>query len=123
MNTPVLLRGVRLFGYQKEKYSLILKVNGKIVVENQFQTDELERDGYYGYDVVFEKPLQLLPKEECVIQAFIHGPKSLYGVSGREEVTCGKAIFRFIAKEQPQNGNNGSAVGQGQFAEVLFSYF
>ena len=123
MNTPVLLRGVRLFGYQKEKYSLILKVNGKIVVENQFQTDELERDGYYGYDVVFEKPLQLLPKEECVIQAFIHGPKSLYGVSGREEVTCGKAIFRFIAKEEPQNGNNGSAVGQGQFAEVLFSYF
>ena len=116
MNTPVVIRGVRLFGYQKEKYSVILKVNGERVVENQFQSDEQKRDGYYGYDVVFEKPLHLLPKVECVIQAFIHGPKSHYGVSAREEVTCGKAIFRF-------HGNNGSAQEQGQFAEVLFTYF
>ena len=118
VNAPVLIKGVRLFGYQKEKYLVNLKVGGKTVVVGQFQTEEQEKDGYHGFDVIFECPFQLLPEVPCAVEALIHGPKSLYGTSGEEEVNCGTVTFRFIATETPLG--NSSTVSQGQFAEILF---
>ena len=118
VNVPVLIKGVRLFGYQKEKYLVNLKLDGKTVVEGEFQTEEQEKCGYHGFDVTFELPFQLLPEVPCTVEALIHGPKSVYGTSGKEEVNCGTVTFRFIATETPLG--NSSTVSQGQFAEILF---
>ena len=118
VNAPVLIKGVRLFGYQKEKYLVNLKLDGKTVVEGEFKTEEQEKCGYHGFDVTFEHPFQLLPEVPCTVEALIHGPKSVYGTSGKEEVNCGTVTFRFIATETPLG--NSSTVSQGQFAEILF---
>lgn len=115
VNVPVLVRGVRLFGFEREKYFVKITIGGKTVVANQFQTEDGKVDGYYGFDVIFEQCVRLSPNSLCVLQAFIHGPRSFYGVSGKEQVVCEKATFQFTGDMQ----FNGSIVGQ--FAEVLFS--
>ena len=117
VNDPVLLRGVRLFGFDREKYFVKLIIDGKTVVEDQFQTENREEDGYYGFDVIFQHCVQLHPNKLYVLKALIHGPKSFYGVSGKEQVVCGKVTFQFTGDTLL----NGSSVSQGQFAEVLFT--
>ena len=119
VNVPVLLRGVRLFGFEREKYSVILIICGETVVEDQFQTEERETDGYYGFDIIFKNRFQLSPNVPCVLRAVIRGRKSFCGISGREEVVCGKVTFQFIDTKETTNA---SSVKQGQFAEVLFTY-
>lgn len=115
VNVPVLLRGIRLFGFDREKYFVKLTIGGKTVVANQFQTEDEKVDGYYGFDVIFEHCVQLSPNSLCVLEAFIRGPRSFYGVSGKEQVVCEKVTFQFTDDTQV----NGSIVGQ--FAEVLYS--
>jgi len=121
VNVPVLLRGVRLFGFEKEKYFVILKICGETVVEDQFQTDERETGGYYGIDIIFNNCFQLSPGVPCVLEALIRGHKShwtICGISGREEVVCGEVTFQFIDTRETTNS---SSVKRGQFAEVLFT--
>ena len=122
VDVPVFIIGVRLFGSpkQEERYFVNLKICGKTVADDQFHTEEQAIDGYYGFDVIFENRFQLQPDVPCVLVAFIHGTKSCYGISGKEEVACGKVTFRFSGSKEAPLGN-GSSVSQGQFAEVLFS--
>ena len=120
VDTPVLLRGVRLFGFKGEKYSVKLKICGESAVEDQFQTEDREVDGYYGFDIIFDQNFEISPGVPCVLEALIRGPKSFCGVSGKEEVPCEKVIFHFTATDETQI-TNGSSVNQGQFAEVLFT--
>ncbi|XP_078385036.1 BTB/POZ domain-containing protein 3-like [Oculina patagonica] len=119
VDIPVLLRGVRLFGFRGETYFVKVKVCGETVLEDRFQTETEEKDGYYGFDIIFEQCRQLNPGVPCVLEALISGPKSHYGISGEEEVVCDKVTFRFDATH---NSQNGSSVSRGQFAEILFTY-
>lgn len=118
VDTAVLLRGVRLFGFKGEKYFVKLNIGGETVIEDRFQTEAEAKDGYPGFDIIFEQRCQLTPGVPCVLEALINGPKSFCGTSGKEEVVCDKVTFRFIAKDVTTNG---STVSQGQFAEILFT--
>ena len=119
VDVPVTLRGVRLFGFKGETYFVKVKVCSETVLEDQFQTETKKTDGYRGFDIIFEQCRQLTPGVPCVLEAIISGPKSHYGISGKEEVVCDKVTFRFDASH---NSQNGSSVSKGQFAEILFTY-
>ena len=119
VNIPVVLRGIRLFGCKGEKYYVKLTMNGEIVSEDRFLTEETESDGYNGFDIVFKQCYQLTPNTPYVLEALIKGPKSFYGMKGKEEVVCQNVTFRFIGKGDITP--NCSTVSQGQFAEILFS--
>ena len=118
VDNPVLLRGVRLFGFEEKTYFVKVKVSGETVLEDRFQTESEEKDGYHGFDIIFEQHLQLTPGVPCILEALIRGPKSYCGVAGKEEIVCDKVTFRFTASD---NSQNGSTVGKGQFAEILFT--
>ena len=115
VNSPVLLSGVRLFGMYREKYYVNLKIGGQTVVEGEFETEDKEVDGYYGFDVLLDQFILLSPNKLCKLEAVIRGPKSFYGKSGKEEVVCGDVTFRFQATTELATSK------EGQFAEIIFT--
>ena len=118
VDIPVLLRGVRLFGFEGKLYFVKVTINGETVLEDQFRTETEEKDGYYGFDIIFEQHRQLTPGVPCVLEALIRGPRSYCGVEGKKEIVCDKITFRFTASG---NSQNRSPVRKGQFAEILFT--
>ena len=121
VSSAVLMRGIRLFGNKRAVYFVNLKVLGQLIAEGQFFTDKEITDGYYGFDVLFEKYFPLLPGVSYVIEALISGPKSYYGTSGQNKVVSENVVFQFSSCEN--KSMNGSDVERGQFAEILFQKY
>ena len=93
VNTPIVMRGVRLFGSRGYSYEVSLKlyslVQGRnesdqelFSVEGCFTTDAEYTDGYYGFDVLFDRPVHLEANVQYRICANISGTSSWYGSSG-----------------------------------------
>ena len=127
VDSPVLIHGVRLFGSKGLAYDVSLGLwsleDGLDVelcsVDSFFMTDNEERNGYYGFDVVFDHLIPLHKDVRYEIFAKISGPSSWYGSSGLGMVDCNGIHFRFINQTSP-NGTNES---EGQFAEILFQKY
>ena len=119
VSSPVNLRGVRLFGSPGAKYFVSLKICGKQVAEGDFQTELREGIGYCGYDIILSKFFYLAPGVQCILEALIQGPKSIFGKEGKEKMACKNVTFRFTTQNETEL--NGTSVSQGQFAEILFS--
>ncbi|XP_029198997.2 BTB/POZ domain-containing protein 6-B-like [Acropora millepora] len=126
VDSPVLIRGVRLFGSEGLAYDVSLRLYSFIIekgcasilysVNSLFMTDNEERNGYYGFDVVFDHLIPLHKDVQYEICAKISGSSSWYGSSGLGMVDCNGIHFRFTNPTSP-NGTNQST---GQFAEILF---
>ena len=126
VNTPIVMRGVRLFGSRGYSYEVSLKlysVQGRnesdqelCSVEGCFTTDAEYTDGYYGFDVLFDRPVSLEANVQYRICANISGTSSWYGSSGLNMVECDGIIFKFNGQTSP-NGTNDSG---GQFPQILF---
>ena len=120
------MRGVRLFGSRGYSYEVSLKlysVQGRnesdqelCSVEGCFTTDAEYTDGYYGFDVLFDRPVSLEANVQYRICANISGTSSWYGSSGLNMVECDGIIFKFNGQTSP-NGTNDSG---GQFPQILF---
>ncbi|XP_015776236.1 PREDICTED: BTB/POZ domain-containing protein 6-B-like [Acropora digitifera] len=125
VDSPVFIRGVRLFGSKGLAYDVFLELRslGEYVqlcsVDSSFMTDNEERNGYYGFDVVFDHPIPLHKNVRYEICAKISGPSSWYGSSGLGMVDCNGIHFKFSRRTSP-NGTNES---EGQFAEILFQKY
>ena len=126
VDSPVLIGGVRLFGRPRSAYGVSLNLysiacendEGALVfnsVGGLFETDKEERNGYYGFDVVFDHLIPLHKDVRYEICAKISGPSSWYGSSGLGMVVCNGIHFRFIN----QTSRNGTNESEGQFAEIL----
>ena len=87
------MRGVRLFRSRGYSYEVSLKlyslVQGRnesdqelFSVEGCFTTDAEYTDGYYGFDVLFDRPISLEANVQYRICANISGTSSWYGSSG-----------------------------------------
>ena len=137
VDSPVLIGGVRLFGSQGLGYSVSLTLYSNATEQEEgalgiysvdegalalysvdaiFMTDNEERNGYYGFDVVFDHPIPLHEDVQYEICAKISGSNSWYGSSGLGMVDCNGIHVRFPNQTSP-NGTNES---EGQFAEILF---
>lgn len=125
VDSPVLIRGVRLFGSEGLTYDVLIDMCSigeddldieLCSVNSLFMTDNEERNGYYGFDVVFNHPIPLHKYVRYEICAKISGPSSWYGSSGLGKVDCNGIHFKFSSRTSP-NGTNES---EGQFAEILF---
>lgn len=122
VESPVLIGGVRLFGSKGMAYDVLLKLYsiacGKdegapalYSVDRIFMTDEEERNGYYGFDVVFDHLIPLQDNVQYEICAEIKGQNLPYDSSELGMVDCNGIHFRFTS----QTNEN-----RGQFAEILF---
>ena len=125
VDSPVLIGGVRLFGSKGLSYDVSLHVFsiekdgidiGLCSVKSLFMTENEERNGYYGFDVVFDHLIPLHKDVQYEICAKISGSSSWYGSSGLGMVDCNGIHFRFTNQTSP----NGTNVSEGQFAEILF---
>ena len=116
----ILIHGVKLFGCKDSTYktdisfykkqSLLFKKNGSYI-------SVLGEAGYYGYEVMFDQPIQLSAGQEYTITAFIQGSTSWYGEGGTSSKTCKGVKFFFTEK----TSSNGTSAGAGQFPEIIFT--
>ena len=127
VNRNVVIHGVRLFGSKGTTYHATVGIYGKITSSGEeklteevgrFDTDKEMTDGwYYGFDVLFNKPVPVKKNEIYEIRAAISGPRSYNGEQGQAQVTANDICFSF---SNTSSDGNGTRVASGQFSEILF---
>ena len=118
VNIPIALGGICLLGTKGRKYEIKLKLNGEIVLEDPCLTAEKGlRSPFAVFDIIFGQCYLLNPDEQCVLVAFIKGPRCAYGTLRKEEeVVCENVSFRFDFTEDDRKGI------KGQIHEILFRH-
>ena len=73
---------------------------------------------YYGFDVLFDRPVILEANKEYKVKSHIKGSPSWSGKNGQTPVECQGVQFTFRRSTDSSNGTN--EIG-GQFPGILFS--
>ena len=73
---------------------------------------------YYGFDVLFDRPVILKADKEYKIKSLIKGPTSWCGFGVQTSVECQGVQFTFSSSGDSSNGTDKNS---GQFPEILFS--
>ena len=84
---------------------------------NTSGTDDEKTGGYYGFDVIFSKPVAVKKNKTYEVRADISGPPSQYTSDGQECVADELARFSFSHSDQSENGTTTTG---GQFAEIIY---
>lgn len=123
VNSSVLLYGVRMFGCESGKYSVLLEFYAhskpaKILSAKKgiHECDSIVKDSYFGFDVVLDKPCLLDANTLYTFQVLLEGPPSCYGCHGYSVVECDGITFSFSRDDCPIF----SRFRVGQFAEIIF---
>ena len=124
VNKPIMLHGVQHFGSKGCSNTVSLRVkdttDGSSLV-NQSGTYESKIDmtcRYYGFSVLFDRPVCLVENKEYKIESLIKGPNSLFGTNGQPSVECQGVVFTFRASPGSSTGTN---VLHGQFPVLFWS--
>ena len=126
VNHPINLLGVRLFGSRGGRYSVDLQLHKDAFSsrlahkEGSFAAEAIAKDGYYGYDVMFDQSVLMEANCQYKIQALIHGPTSYYGEYGGRVSQTDHTRFTFW-DDYKTIASNGTGCDKGQFAEFYFS--
>ena len=121
---PIALHGVQHFGSEGGNYTVSLELKDArsgLSLTKQTGTHSSEKNdihSYYGFDVMFNHPVQLEQDKPYEVVSVIEGPLS-WGVNGAKnplEVQGVKFSFSDSAASI-----NGTKVGCGQFPAFLFS--
>ena len=126
VDRDVSLCGLRLFGSQGVQYSVTIGVyekgSGDVLAQlvNTFDTDKAMTDNYYGFDVIFDKPVAVKKNKTYEIRAVIRGPSSQYTNDGQKWVADKLACFSFSDSDR---STNGTGTKQGQFAEIIYKIY
>ena len=134
VDREIKLHGIRMFGSEKGDHVVILRIldtrydHVVVAKSGQFPSArvQFQSNFYYGYDIVFDSPVELEKDIKYRVIAVIDGPNSLYGVGGSSSVQCHGVTFSFFDVEEDNNCTCGPAicsdtdVETGQFAEFLF---
>lgn len=125
VNKPIKLLGVQHFGSPGgSKYTVSTEV--KITATNftvvkrsgTFTSEKDENNCYYGFDVLFDKPVCLEANEQYKLESLIKGPASWYGSCGRACVRAEGVKFTFSSID---NEGNSTSVKSGQFPAFIFN--
>ena len=101
VSKPIMLHGIQLFGSEGGRYTVFTEVrdgtDGSSLV-NQSGWYVSEKDNtydYYGFDVLFDRPVCLVENKEYHLVSSIKGPKSWYGDNGQMSVESQGIRFIF----------------------------
>ena len=121
---PVKIYGVQHFGSEGGEYTVTTDIvdlvdNTSLVSRaGNYASEKSDADAYYGFDVLFDRPVILKAYKEYIVKSLIKGPKSWYGQDGQASVECQGVQFTFRSSE---NYSNGTSEKIGQFPGILFS--
>ena len=127
VSKPVVLHGVQHFGCDGGKYTVSLEVkdgmNGFSLVKQtgiySSNKDETNgRNGYYGFDVMFDQPICLEADKAYEIVSLIKGPLSWYVTKGKESDEV--EGIQFSLSDSPASSNT-TGVNVGQFPAFIFN--
>ena len=117
------LHSLRLFGSENGEYSVRLSVIDPsgvsiINVDGKFSSKliQSEMGNYHGFEIDIKPPAALQGNKEYRFIAYITGPTSWYGLSGKPIVRHSGVKFAF---SNPDGGFTN--VNQGQFPEFIFT--
>ena len=118
------LFSVRLFGSEKNEYSVTLKVidaNGVVLTTKTgtFMSVLTPNEGYHGFDIVFKPPVILQAGKQYFFVASMNGPLSWYGRGGSSQVKHDTVTFSFANAKGVREMAN-TTVSNGQFSEFEF---
>ena len=83
-----------------------------------YTSEKSDTHAYYGFDVLFDRPVILKADKEYKVKSLIKGPNSWYSEDGQTSVECQGVQFTFSSTGDSSNGTNKS---RGQFPGILFS--
>ena len=127
VDKDIALHGVCFFGSENLTYSVDLKLSSQQTnsVLVSLKTEKLsskllqsEKFSYYGFEVSFDKTINLKKNTRYSVSALISGPSSFYGLNGVSSIQCSGVTFTFMNSSPP---NNDTSATKGQFPELLFS--
>ena len=121
---PVKLYGVQHFGSESGEYTVTTDIvdpvdNTSLVSRTgNYTSEKSDTHAYYGFDVLFDRPVILKADKEYKVKSLIKGPNSWYSEDGQTSVECQGVQFTFSSTGDSSNGTNKS---RGQFPGILFS--
>ena len=127
VSKPIKLRGVQHFGSECNVYTVSLKVNdvtlipAMSLVQQSGEYHSANEDGtfeYYGFDVMFDRPIVLEANKEYELESLINGPLSWYGEQGQTSVESQGVLFTF---KNPLESSLRTNAFCGQFPSFLFT--
>ena len=124
VNKPIMLHGVQHFGSVGGNYTVSTEVkdtthNSCLGKESGTYTSEKEdRNNYYGFDVLFDRPVSLEANKQYTLMSVIEGPLSWYGAEGQMSVESGGVQFSFSDSD---DDSNSTSVTNGQFPVIIFN--
>lgn len=123
VNSSISLYGVRMYGCDNGKYSVCLEICAQseptellAARKGIYECDSQMKDGYFGFDLVLDKPYELKANTPYTFKVLLDGPPSSYGCYGYSVVECDGITFSFCRDNCPIF----SRFRAGQFAEVIF---
>ena len=124
VNKPIMLHGVQHFGSVGGNYTVSTEVkdtthNSCLGKESGTYTSEKEdRNNYYGFDVLFDRPVSLEANKQYTLMSIIEGPLSWYGAEGQMSAESGGVQFSFSDSD---DDSNSTSVTNGQFPVIIFN--
>ena len=111
VNRDILFHGVHLFGSKDNTYSVnLLLISPSFALlaskEGIFTSVSSSSGEYYGFDVLFEKPVALLQGIRYILQASVNGALSWYGIQGDHTHICSDVIFTLQNYYLPTENTN-----------------
>ena len=101
VNKPIMLHGVQHFGSDGGNYTVSIEVeditDGSFLVKQSgsYASEKDKTCSYYGFSVLFDRPVGLVENKEYKLESDITGPKSWYGTGGQTSVECQGVVFTF----------------------------
>ena len=124
VNKPVELHGVEHFGSEGGEYTVKTDIvdpvdnNSLVSQTGNYTSEKSDTHAYYGFDVLFDRPVILKANKEYNVKSLIKGPSSWRGENGQTLVECRGVQFTFRHCGGSSNGTNENS---GQFPGILFS--
>jgi len=124
VDKPIMLHGVQHFGSEGGNCTVSTEVrdttDGSSLVKQSgsYASEKDKTWPYYGFSVLFNRPVCLLQNKEYGIVSLIKGPNSWYGVEGQTSVECQGVVFTFRTAEDQLYKTNEKI---GQFPVLFWS--
>jgi len=122
VDKSIKLYGVQHFGSEGGEYTVSTEVkdttDGSSLVKQSgvYASVKDETDSYYGFDVQFDRPVNLEKSRLYKLVSLIKGPLSWYGQEGETSVASQGVRFTFSNSE---DSINGTCDDRGQFPALL----
>ena len=123
INKPIKLHRVQHFGSKDGKYTVSIVVKDSTdescLVEHSgsYTSAKDETYGFFGFDLLFDSPVNLEENKKYELVSLIQGPNSWYGKEGRESVESTGVQFTFDSFFFATR----TTEYQGQFPTFIFS--